>query len=127
MPALSFKAQFAPLVESGQKRQTIRAWRKRPIKVGQRLYLYAGMRTKACRKLGESECTEAIPIEIQGYSWDARLGQVVLWHEFLLWQYEVRQIAVADGFETVEEFFKFFSPDGEKFEGQLIKWGDPIS
>ena len=28
MPALNFQARFAPLVESGQKRQTIRAYRK---------------------------------------------------------------------------------------------------
>jgi hypothetical protein len=30
MPALNFFARFAPLVESGQKRQTIRAPRRYP-------------------------------------------------------------------------------------------------
>lgn len=67
MPALNFKKQFAPLVESGGKRQTIRARRKdgRDPRPGQTLYLYTGMRTQVCRKLGEVECkkTEAIAIE----------------------------------------------------------------
>jgi hypothetical protein len=44
MPALDFQARFAPLVESGEKRQTIRKRRKRPIGVGQTLYLWTGQR-----------------------------------------------------------------------------------
>ncbi len=53
MPSLNFQARFAPLVESGEKRQTIRAYRKdgRDPKRGDKLYLFTGMRTKACRPL----------------------------------------------------------------------------
>ena len=53
MPALNFQAQFAPLVESGEKRQTIRAYRKdgRDPTPGCKLYFFTGMRTKACRPL----------------------------------------------------------------------------
>ena len=56
MPALNFQKQFVPLIESGEKRQTIRSQRKQPIKVGDLLYLYTGQRTKNCRKLAESIC-----------------------------------------------------------------------
>lgn len=53
MPMFNFKKQFADSVESGEKRQTIRARRKNRPQVGQTAYLYTGARTKACRKLGE--------------------------------------------------------------------------
>lgn len=58
MPALNFKKRFEPMIESGDKRQTIRAKRKdcRDPKEGQTLYLYTGMRSKGCRKLGEAPC-----------------------------------------------------------------------
>jgi len=53
MPALSFKKQFVPNVRNGKKPFTLRAFRKdgRDIKGGDVLYFYAGMRTKACRKI----------------------------------------------------------------------------
>jgi len=127
MPALSFKAQFADAVERGEKRQTIRARRKRPFMVSDRLYLYTGMRTKACRKLGESTCTEVLPIEICirrehqcVYGWVTVGGN-------LLSEYQILQLAQADGFSSAAEFFKFFCEDAERFRGQLVKWGDLIS
>lgn len=49
MTAFNFQARFAPLVESGAKRQTIRTSRR--CKPGALVQLYTGMRTKACRKL----------------------------------------------------------------------------
>ena len=64
MAALNFQKQFAPDVESGIKLQTIRAKRKNPIKEGETLYLYTGMRTKKCRKLGEVKCYSVLPFEI---------------------------------------------------------------
>jgi len=48
MPTINF-TKFK--VESGEKRQTIRAVRKRPIKVGDKLHLYSGLRTKKARNL----------------------------------------------------------------------------
>ena len=52
MPALNF-TMFVDKVESGEKRQTIRAYRKdgRDPKPGDPLYLFTGMRTTACRRL----------------------------------------------------------------------------
>lgn len=40
MPLLNFEYRFADKIESGEKRQTIRAPRKYPIKAGDKLYLY---------------------------------------------------------------------------------------
>jgi hypothetical protein len=130
MPALSFKARFADDVESGAKRQTIRAWRKRPFRVGDRVYLYTGMRTKACRKLGESDCLQARSIELYCYRTDRYASgwfQSVAIDKDLLREVEIVQLAQADGFDTPREFFAFFLPDGGLFRGQLIEWAVPIS
>lgn len=57
MVAFNFKAQFAPLVASWAKKQTVRA--KRRAKKGDRLQLFTGLRTSDCRKLIEPDpvCT----------------------------------------------------------------------
>lgn len=58
MPALGFRPQYAALILAGRKDQTIRAPRKVPIKPGDRLHLFTGMRTKNCRKIGTAVCSE---------------------------------------------------------------------
>ena len=70
MPLLGFKQQFAPMVEARKKRQTIRAKREdgRNPKPGDTLYLYTGLRTKSCRKLGETVCrsVQEIVVDVKG-------------------------------------------------------------
>ena len=61
MVAYSFKPSFASLILTGEKRQTIReprGGRGRHARVGDGLQLYTGMRTRACRKLGDATCAE---------------------------------------------------------------------
>ncbi|MHA6684447.1 hypothetical protein [Mesorhizobium sp. A556] len=57
MAALNFSPEFAGPVERREKRQTIRQTRR--AKVGNRIQLYTGQRTKDCRKLVEVDpiCT----------------------------------------------------------------------
>ena len=100
MPAYNFRSQFADDVESGRKRQTIRPRRKRPTRPGDTLYHYTGMRTKMCRKLGEFLCTKVTPVDIlQGA---IRLGGRCLGTALAL------EFARADGFEGLEDFYRFF-------------------
>lgn len=56
-PLLGFTV-FKEKILDGTKTQTIRKLRKRPIKEGDKLYLYWYLRQKDCEKLGESICTE---------------------------------------------------------------------
>ena len=115
MPAYNFKQQFAEAVEEGTKRQTIRPKRKRPTKPGDRLYLYTGMRTKQCRKLGEATCTEVLDIEIQ-------TSRVTVAGEALSWA-QMKLLASLDGFSDQEAFFQFFEDAyGLPFQGELIRW-----
>ena len=120
MPLLGYKKQFAHLVESGEKRQTIRAMRKRPFKVGDRLYHYFGLRTKQCRKLLESDCIAADDIIIY------EKGDVYI-NGRCLYESAKESFAHADGFRSPghlwEQMLVFFkSVHGLPFKGQLIKW-----
>ncbi len=117
MPSLNFQPRFAPLVESGEKTQTIRAYRKdgRDPKVGDTLYLYTGMRTKKCRKLGEGVVKSVRTFEIKppGFVVDGKF----------LGLREARKIAQDDGFEDAIEMAVWFAKfHGLPFAGLLIRW-----
>ena len=115
MPAINFKKQFAELVESEEKRQTIRPLRKCPIKPGETLLLYTGMRTKQCRKLKEVVCKNVSPIVV-GPRW-IRLNGEVLEDE------EMFKMARRDGFRRTLDFFNFFRKQYSlPFHGVLIQW-----
>jgi len=51
MVAYGFKNFFVPQIETGFKRQTVRADRKRHAEPGELVQLYTAMRTKQCRKI----------------------------------------------------------------------------
>lgn len=117
MVAFNFKAQFADDVESGKKRQTIRAQRR--ARVGDPLQLYTGMRTKKCRKLRDAVCTavDEITIKTRGYYLAIRLNGELLPTE------HAREIALADGFDGLAAFADFFSEQyGLPFRGWLTRW-----
>jgi len=115
MVALNFQAQFADAVESGRKKCTIRAPRKdgREPRPGDKLQLYTGMRSKACRKLAETICAAVSPIEITSESITiAGVPSSV-----------PGEIARRDGFETFTDMAKFFGDEhGLPFRGFLIEW-----
>jgi len=118
MPALNFKKEFAEKVESGEKRQTIRALRKdgRNPRNGQTLYLYVGMRTKGCRKLGEATCKSVEPIAIE------ENGDIFIGVEYVP-PVEASNMMIRDGFNSRLEFYEFFKKThGLPFYGLLIKW-----
>ena len=132
MPALNFKRMFVSPIRRGLKNHTIRADRKIPIKAGDRLYLYCGLRHKgAFRILPEPvTCTRALPIRI-------RLGvprgpKVVIADEELS-RDEMEALAIADGFPNWPSMALFWineHGDGKSFglvnfSGQIIHWDPP--
>lgn len=116
MPALNFKKQFAECVKNGKKKQTIRAKRKFPIKEGDILYLYTGMRTKNCTKLKQVVCYHVHNIEIR------KTGDVLVDGVKLnIGNTEV--LARLDGFINFDEMYDFFrKTHGFRFLGQIIHW-----
>ena len=118
MPAYNFQERFAPDIESGKKRQTIRPERKRPTKPGDTLYLYTGMRTKRCRKLREATCLSVQPIKIEDTFFIRLNGKV-------LGVPEMSDLARADGFASLSEFYDFCEEHyGIPYdvELELIRW-----
>lgn len=137
MGALSFKKRFIVPVrrgldnKPGGKRQTIRNFRKRPLKVGETVYLYYGMRTKHCWKIGESVIKEVLRIVIQQdqiriYQYNKKCEWWIL--KSILHDNKLDAFAKADGFEDWEDMKNFWQKEhGKKgtpfpYTGNLYKW-----
>ena len=120
MIVYNFKEQFAPKVETGEKRQTIRQRRRdgRKPMPRQRVRLYVGQRTTKARRIGDSTVTEVQDVQVVR---GAGGKPAVLVDGKEVWGEELEQLARADGFDAVDDFLSFF-PVG--FEGHLVKWGD---
>lgn len=118
MPLLGFKKQFVPAIETGAKRQTMRERRKRNTpKVGDTLYLYAHLRTKAARKLGEPKCTAVKPITVT--------PDTICLDGQYLGLAERNAFARADGFGSFDEMIEWMALDvGREFpwHGIVVYW-----
>ena len=115
MPSLNFQKQFVQQIREGRKCQTIRSLRKVLFKTGDLLYLYTGMRTKNCTKLGEAKASEVLPVLIN--KWRIEVDGKTLTHR------ECDEFAKEDGFEDwVKMKVWFLNNHGFPFSGQLIKW-----
>lgn len=124
MPAYNFKKQFAALVESGQKRQTIRQTARGACR-GATAYLYTGQRTAHCRKLGEATITDVLPIEIGRHACGEPYAAITeRWgaRSFLVHD-DLDVLARADGFSSGEEMAAWFAAQyGLPFTGFLHQW-----
>ena len=149
MVAYSFDKLFAHQVEAGAKRQTIRAYRKRHARLGERVQLYTGMRTRHCRKLVDPDpkcvCVDAIEIRVPDLGKLSGPPAVIRINAIPLNDREVEDLACADGFHLLcwrnadrewvgppavsaaalmgRWWFEKHGPG--LFEGVLIKWRPP--
>lgn len=116
MPAYSFKEQFIEPIKARDKMQTIRGKRRHQAKPGDTLYLYYGMRTKWCTKIGEAICTDVGDIVI------TEKGDVFVNGKKLHAMAEYR-LAQADGFENIIEMLSFWKKNNSlPFHGDIIYW-----
>ena len=131
MPAYNFQARFAPKVLDGSKRSTIRG---RAAKVGSTAYLFTGMRTKACQRLGRGEIIHCAPITL-GYDHESEPFATLL--DDVLDEAAFNQLAIDDGFDCPRAMLAWFKTtydtatpvvhaDGSRivFKGFLITWGN---
>lgn len=115
MPLLNFQKQFAEKVRTGEKTQTIRATRKRPFVVGDKVYLYTGCRTKNCVKLGKGIVTHALTVYLD-------TDKVSIGGKLLHENYN-HELARKDGFVDWYAMRDWFEKThGLPFRGQLIVW-----
>ena len=132
MVAYNFQKKFVLAIQAGKKHQTIRSYRKnnRHARVGESLQLYAGLRTKNCRKLfgKDPRCTSVDDVEIH-ITDGGKIEQIVLSGRNLT-SIEIEDFAKADGFipadgltarDAMGEFFLDYHGTG-LFKGCVIKW-----
>lgn len=118
---------FIDKILSGEKRQTIRKAGKKwdKVKVGDKLTLYTGLRTKDCRKLGEAEVKSIEDIRIETKVNEKRnvaFGKIYAGKRKLD-DGTISYLAELDGFKSTFEFLDFFNAQyGEHFKGKIIKW-----
>lgn len=133
MVAYSFHEQFADAITGGTKRQTVRGYRRRNPRIGEKLQLYTGLRRRTCRKLIEKDpiCTRIDEIEIEiSPEKAAKIASIVI-NGIPLSQKEIGDFARADGFKNgplgwtavhaMGSFFKKYHGFGT-FNGVVIHW-----
>lgn len=139
MGALSFKQRFVKPVlaglqrKKGGKRQSIRNFRKRPLKVGERVVLYYAQRTKYCKKLGESLIKKVQIIEIKEnaivlYDPTQKGSDIFKIVNTYNTKAKLDRFSRADGFKDFEDMKAFWLAEHGKNEnpfpytGNLYKW-----
>lgn len=139
MPALSFKEQFCPRVKNGNKRHSIRAKRKRAWKVGDKIALYYGQRTRHCMLLGRSKVVKVESIVI-AMSSNFVLNDLPTGNDIYIdingigLNYdEATNLARLDGFTTLQAMARFWWKEhkkhfkaGKMFNGDVIHWAFPF-
>lgn len=115
MPLLNFQPRFVGPIERREKLHTIRADRKHPIKVGDTLYLYTGLRHKGARRIiPPVVCSRVEQIVINAD------GTVKVEGRYLS-HLEFEELARCDGFDDAIEMLRFW--EGRlPFKGQIIHW-----
>jgi hypothetical protein len=122
LPLLSFSVAKESVLD-GSKEMTIRALRKRPFKVGAKLFLYWKSRTKECEKLGEETC-----LFEKTLSWDkisllkhrnslAQLDGFRDWYDMKSWFYETHD----SPYDKIQGKIFQVVCWGERIKGQLEK------
>ena len=117
--------EFSEAVESGAKRQSVRAFRRDgldPVR-GDRLHLWTGPYDHRRRKIGEAIVSNTQTIMLLRDHKILALGD---FHKFYGPRAKgVRKFALADGFESVHDLFAYFEKRGGfPVAGLLIRWGD---
>ena len=133
MVAYSFPEQFADAITGGTKRQTVRGYRRRDPRIGEKLQLFTNLRKRTCRKLIEKDpiCTRVDEIEIEiSPGKAAKIASIVI-NGIPLNQKEIDDFAHADGFKNgllgwtavhaMGSFFKRHHGFGT-FYGVVIHW-----
>ena len=119
MPLYAFQERFAPMVQDGRKRQTIRARRKNRPKVGQMAFCYRGLRTQKAKKLGSWVIISVQEVSITRDSlWIGRFHLAL----DLVPKKWMGEFARMDGFTDWPQMIQYFEPKGFPFEGDLIMW-----
>lgn len=133
MVAYNFKAGFHGPIQRYEKRQTVRAHRKRHARVGEAIQVYGGLRTKQARKLiPDPTCIAVSEIRIVLSSGALEGVAEIQIDGFDLDRDAMAAFAIADGFgcrsagqdNPLKLFGRFWvmTHGAGVFDGVVIKW-----
>lgn len=123
---LGFKQQFVDKILDGSKIHTIREDKTKRWKLGNTIHFATGVRTKNYKQFHEGVCKEVQDFEVE-YDEDyvcVLIDGKVFYEKnesFVTQTEAMLQLAKADGFESIDDFFKWFN---SPFKGRLIHWTD---
>ena len=113
---LGFKKQFVDPIKNGTKIHSIREDEHDRWKAGNIIHFATGVRTKYYNCFFEDVCKSTQDFEIV---YDDE--PFVYIDGKILWVEEIELLAKHDGFNSMEDFFKWFDKD---FKGKIIHWTD---
>lgn len=120
---LGFRKQFAPKILDGSKKFTIRNPRRRSPKIGETLYMYTGLRTKAASLITSEHTLNGVQkvdifIENQVYTENKTKGKYSIGITIggrSLDLVEINYFVKCDGFENLADFRDYWIKEkGEK-------------
>lgn len=126
MPAYNFNERFVSYIQEGTKRKTIRGFRKAMPVVGERVYLFTGMRTKWCKRLNavagdvlrdwnviaiDHAGILEVPVSLEDYQYLANAGEAARYNWFFQRRVAYMHSAVADDFAWEDGFRHADAPD----------------
>jgi hypothetical protein len=118
---LSFKPQFVTPILMGTKIHTIREDGYNRWSAGRKIHFATGLRTKNYEEFHTGVCVSVEPITLY---WSAISGLTARSGKILI---DLEQLAYNDGFNTVEDFERWFIPQihkkhGGKMNAKIIHW-----
>lgn len=122
MVSFSFQPDFVEPIEGGQKIQTVRQTLR--CKVGDRMHLYTGLRTKQCKLIAVKQCVMVarVLIEPRGVS----IGNAVRDNYEMLTLDAAHSdlFAMADGFLNYRAMYQWFlnQYNRTEFSGFVHRW-----
>jgi len=113
MPSIGFQPRLVPSVMRGDKPGTVRQINnKRPVRSGDNLYIFTGMRTKKCKRHGIHYCQKVYPIKINWLTKTIWLDGIELIPIVRHW------FATTDIQGSEQDFFDFF--EKMKYQKPLV-------
>lgn len=110
---LGFKKQFVKKIKDGSKIHTIRVDKHNRWKEGSTIHFATGVRTKKYKQFIGGQCLGVQKIYIDNEQTVVSVdGQRLTFAG-------IERLAKNDGFDSVEDFFKWF---GDNFSGKIIHW-----
>ena len=118
---LGFKGRFVPKILDGTKIHTFREDKKNRWKKGNKIHGATGVRTKRYKQFFEDVCKSTQKIVMKYVDKNEYVDLEITVDNYKLTPAEKAILAVNDGFETFDDFKKWFDKD---FKGKIIHWTD---